>query len=378
MIEIPGRIPLTIHPFFWVFAAIIGWITSQTLIGMLIWVGIIFFSVLFHEYGHALTAVFFKQKARIQLVALGGLTMFEGPKLKFWQQFIITFNGPLFGFILCLAATFLLRFPFPPLILKILTATQYANLFWTVVNLLPVMPLDGGQLLRIVLEASFGIKGFRASLLIGTILSALFAFYFFMVQAFLLGAFFFLFAYQSFDSWRKSRFATRDDREESNKELMIQAEEALQEGKKEEAKRALEELRDKASGGILSFAASQYLAFLAIKEGKRKEAYDLLLPIKDQLADDSLCLLHALAAEQKNYPLVTELAASCFQMEPSMKMALNNARAFAYLKEAKPAGGWLQTAWQFGGLDLQTVLQEEEFLELKDNAEFKEFVDELK
>ena len=378
MIEIPGSIPLTIHPFFWVFAAIIGWLSSGTLTGMLIWVGIIFVSVLFHEYGHALTAILFKQKARIQLVALGGVTMFEGPKLKFWQQFIITFNGPLFGFILCLVATALLQLSFSPLFVKILTATQYANLFWTVVNLLPVMPLDGGQLLRIVLEASFGVKGFRASLLIGAILAALFAFYFFMVQAFLIGAFFFLFAYQSFDSWRKSRFATRDDREESNKELMMKAEEALQEGRKEEAKRILQEVNEKASGGLLAFSAAQYLAFLAIKEGKRKDAYDLLLPIKDQLADDSLCLLHALAYEQKNYPLVTELAASCYQMEPSLKMALNNARSFAFLNQAKPAGGWLQTAWQYGGLDLNAILQESEFETLKDNPEFKEFVDELK
>jgi len=378
MIEIPGRIPIVIHPFFWLFAGLIGWMASGSMVGMLIWVGIIFVSVLFHEYGHALTAVLFKQKAHIQLVALGGLTMFDGPKLKFWQQFVITFNGPLFGFILCLIATGLLRLDLPPVWVKVFTATQYANLFWTIVNLLPVMPLDGGQLLRIVLEASFGVKGFRASLMIGAILAALFAFYFFMVQAFLIGAFFFLFAYQSFDSWRKSRFATRDDREESNKELMMKAEEALQEGRKEEAKRILEEVREKAAGGLLAFSATQYLAFLAIKEGKRKEAYDLLLPIKDQLADDSLCLLHALAAEQKNYPLVTELATSCFQMEPSLKMALNNARAFAFLKQPKHAGGWLQTAWQFGGLDMGTILLEREFDELRDNPEFKEFVDEIK
>lgn len=377
MIEIPGRIPLTIHPFFWVFAAIIGWLSSGTFMGMLIWVGIILVSVVIHEFGHALTAICFKQKARIQLIALGGVTMFDGPKLKFWQQFLITFNGPLFGFFLFLIATALLHFSWPPVFFKILRATQIANLFWTVVNLLPVLPLDGGQLLRIVLEASFGIKGFKASLLIGAAIAALLAFYFFMVQAFLLGAFFFLFAFQSFDSWRKSRFATRDDREESNKQLMIQAETALQEGHKEEAKRLLEEVREKAKGGMLAFAAIQYLAFLSMKEGKRQEAYDLLLPIREHLTDDSLCMLHELAAQQKNYPLVTELATPCYQVAPSQKMALSNARAFAYQGQAKHAGGWLQTAWQFGGLDLGAVLQEEEFIELKDNPEFKEFINQI-
>lgn len=349
MIEFRGSIPLAIHPFFWLFAAMIGWLSSGTWMGTLIWVGIILVSVIVHEFGHALTAVFFKQKARIQLIALGGVTMFEGPKLKFWQQFLITFNGPLFGFFLFLIATFLLHFSWPPLILKIFKATQVANLFWTIVNLLPVQPLDGGQLLRIVLEGFFGIKGYKASLLIGSSIAALLSFYFFMIQAFLLGAFFFLFAFQSFSLWRRSRFATSDDREEANRQLMIQAENALQEGRVDEAKRVLEEIREKAVGGVLAFTAAQYLAFLYMKEKKRDEAYNLLLPIKDHLADDSLCILHELAAQRKNYPLVIELSAPCFQIAPSQKMALANARAFAYQHEAKPAGGWLQTAWQYGG-----------------------------
>jgi len=356
----------------------IGWLVSHSLAGMLIWVGIILVSVIIHEFGHALTAVFFKQKARIQLIALGGVTMFEGPKLKFWQQFIITFNGPLFGFFLFLGATALLQFSWPPLIYSILKTTQYANLFWTVVNLLPVLPLDGGQLLRIVLEGIFGIKGYKASLLIGAVLAALISFYFFMIQGFLVGAFFFLFAFQSFDMWRKSRFATRDDREEGNKQLMIQAEQALQAGQKEEAKRLLEEVKDKAAGGILSFTAAQYLAFLAMKEGEKKEAYDLLLPIKEHLADDSLSVLHELAAMYSNFDLVAELSTRCYQTAPSLKMALNNARAFAHQKKATPAGGWLQTAWQYSNFDLNRTLNEEVFLALKDDPDFKAFIDQLK
>ena len=378
MIQIPGRIPVIIHPFFWIFAGILGWLASGTFMGMLIWMGIIFFSVLFHEFGHALTALFFKQEARIQLIALGGVSMFDGPKLKFWQQFLITLNGPLFGFLIFLGATILLQFNVSPLVFKILKATQVANLFWTIVNLLPVLPLDGGQLLRIVLEGFFGVRGFKAALLIGAITAISISLYFFLIQAYLIGAFFFLFAFQSFDSWRKSRFATRDDREEDNKQLMAKAEAELQQGNKEEAKRLLQEVREKAKEGMLALAATQYLAFLHYKEGKRKESYDMLLPIKDQLSDDILAVMHELAAEQKNYPLVIELSAKCYQMAPSQKMALNNARAFAHEKQAKYAGGWLQTAWQFGGLNLDTVLNEEEFKALKENLEFIEFINEIK
>ena len=380
MIEIPGRIPISIHPFFWILAAFIGWANSGSLLGMGIWVGIILVSVLVHEYGHALTSVMFKQKAKIQLVALGGVTSFNGQKLKFWQQFVIVFNGPLFGFFLFLGATALLQLDFStrPVVFAILKMTQVANLFWTVVNLLPVQPLDGGQLLRIILEANFGVRGFKASLLIGAVVSVVFSFYFFVAQFYLAGALFFLFAFQSFDSWRKSKIATGSDREEENKQLFGEGELFLRNGKKEEAKRVFEKICEKAKGGLLAATAAQYLAILLMEEGKREEAYDRLLPIQEHLAEETKCILHSLASERHNSVVVAKLSKECYQISPSQAAAVNNARAFALLKEAKMAGGWLQAAWQYGGLDLEKILHEEAFIPMKGIPEFEEFVSKLK
>ncbi|HSX38683.1 MAG TPA: site-2 protease family protein [Chlamydiales bacterium] len=377
MILIRGKIPIIIHPFFWVLSGFIGWFYSKTLIGMLIWVGIIFFSVLIHEFGHALTAVFFKQKAQIQLVALGGLTSFEGPKLRFWQQFLITFNGPLFGFFLFIFASILLQFNLSgwPKIVGILQATQMANLFWTIINLLPVLPLDGGQLLRIVLEAAFGVSGFRAALLSGAVIASILAFCFFIMQSILVGAIFLLFAFQSFDSWRKSRFATFSDREDENRKLLMEGETALKEGKKTEAREIFEEVCKKGGDGLLAAAARQYLAFLENEEGKFRQAYDLLVSVKKHLTAESLCLLHKLAANEKDYSLVAELSSECYQASPTCEVALRNARAFAFLKQAKPAGGWLQTARQHGAFDLATLLQEEEFASMQNDPEFRYFID---
>jgi Zn-dependent protease len=199
------KIPISIQPMFWLFAALIGWMNSSTLFGVFAWVGIIFVSVLFHEFGHALMAILFGQKARIQLIAFGGVTSFDGPKLKSWQQFLVVLNGPLFGFLLFLAATWLLTLNLSqhPLFMGVLRAAQVANLFWTIVNLFPVLPLDGGQLLRIVLEAWFGVKGLKATLLIGAVLSTLFALGFFLMRQYLAGAFFCLFAFQSASAWKK-------------------------------------------------------------------------------------------------------------------------------------------------------------------------------
>jgi hypothetical protein len=374
MIEIPGRIPVAIHPFFWVCAALIGWLNSASFLGVVVWIGIIFFSVLFHEFGHALTAVAFRQSARIQLVALGGLTAYEGPKLKFWQQFIIVFNGPFFGFLLFLGSTFLLQMQWPPLMTAILKMTQIANLFWSIVNLLPVLPLDGGQLLRIVCEAFWGVKGYKASLLIGGIFSTVAALGFFLIQAFLAGAFFFLFAFQSFDLWRKSRIATVQDRDDGIRHRLEEAEKALQEGKKSEAEALFTEIRETTKEGLLYIAATQYLAMIQYQAGHKEEAYQLLLPVEESLADEMKVLLHTLASEHQNWPLVTKLSAECFQCTQSQEIALNNARAFARMRLAKLAGGWLQTAYSAGPLNLEKILNEEAFQGIRQDPEFQYFI----
>jgi stage IV sporulation protein FB len=377
MIIIPGRIPIAIHPFFWFFAALIGYLNSQTIIGTVIWIGIIMLSVLFHEFGHALTAVAFKQNAQINLVALGGVTSFQGPNLKFWKQFIIVLNGPLAGVLLFFIASLVLSAPLSPTVYGIIATIQMVNLFWSVINLLPVQPLDGGQLLRIALEGFFGVKGFKAALLISVIFSVVLSFYFFLVQAFLVGAFFFLFAFQSFDMWRKTRKASNADREEDFRKMLQEGEALIQKNDKAGAEKIFEEVRVKAAGGLLAAAASQYLALLYSTEGKRREAYELLLPCIDDLEDAGKCLLHELAFEMGNYKIVSDLSAECYQLASNQAVALRNARAFAALKLPEPAGGWLQTAWQHGPFDLKKLLDEEIFASVLNDHVFRKYVDPL-
>jgi len=131
--------------------------------GTLIWMGIIFFSVLFHEFGHALTAMLFGKKPRIELIALGGLTVHDGQHLAPWKQFIIVLNGPLFGLLLALFAWLAMKASFlsTGIPAQILRDVTIVNVFWTVVNLLPILPLDGGQMLRIILEAFSALRDFN-------------------------------------------------------------------------------------------------------------------------------------------------------------------------------------------------------------------------
>ncbi len=374
MLHFRGRIPITIYPTFWVFAAIIGFLNFHTLIGTLIMVAIIFVSVLFHEFGHALTAAIFGQHPRIELVALGGLTYHNGQKLPFWKQFFIVLDGPIFGFLLAVIATLLLQMPIfsKGTAASILMLTRVVNVFWTVVNLLPVMPLDGGQLLRIVLEKIFGLKGFKYAILTSMVIALGISLFSFLTQGFLIGGLFFLLAFQSYDTFRRTRHLSETDRDDTLRERLEAVETLMQTGKKEEALRLCQEIRSKAKKGMIYDLATQYLAFLKYEKGESKETYDLLKSIQEELGGDALCLLHKVAFEQKDFSLVIALAGTCFQNWPTSETALRNAYAHAQLKQPVPTVGWLQTAINEGLPRVKETLSDPAFDPVRQDPSFQE------
>ena len=374
MIHLKGKIPITIHPFFWLTAAIIGFLYSGALIGTIVWIFVILVSVLVHEMGHASTALFFGLKPRIELVALGGLTIHQGDKLPFWKQFIIVLNGPIFGFCLFLLAWLLLRMPVTGFIKGVLSYFFIVNLIWTIFNLVPVMPLDGGQLLRIALESFFGAKGFHVSLIIGMTIAGGTSLFFFLTQNFFIGAILFLFAFQNFDMYRKLKHLSDGDRSGPLKQSLEEAEKDLQAGNKDKALFAFEKIRNESKEGMIHMMATQYLAFLKYDLGKTKEAYELLLPIRSELTSEALCLLHKAAFDEKDYPLVEEIGGNCFQAMPSKEVAFRNALACAALAKAKPAVGWLETSFQEGLENIAGILRGPEFDHIRESELFQKFL----
>ncbi len=200
------KIPLKISPFFFLTAGVIGYLNSYSIIGTAVWIGIIFVSVLFHELGHAVASKVFGQNPRIELIAFGGLTIPEGIKLKPWKEFIVILMGPLFGFFLFVGASIMLQFPYgTPFVRSVIEKFRYINLFWTFVNLLPILPLDGGQLVRVVLDWIFGPKSIRFALYVSFFFSAILCVASFLIGLFLIGAIFLIFAVQSIEGIRQTR-----------------------------------------------------------------------------------------------------------------------------------------------------------------------------
>ena len=71
-------IPVRVIPTFWLLAALLGWSLIQLgLIYVLVWILVVFVSILAHELGHALTAARLGYPPRIFLYHFGGVAMFR-------------------------------------------------------------------------------------------------------------------------------------------------------------------------------------------------------------------------------------------------------------------------------------------------------------
>lgn len=375
MITIPGKIPISIHPLFWLVALLIGWVWTYSLSGALLCVFVILVSVLLHEFGHALTAMLFGQKTRIELAAFGGFTYREGRKLSLGEEFLVVLNGPITGFLLFLAGYLVFRYiPIEnQLLLFIVKFTFTANLFWTVINLVPVLPLDGGHLLSIILESIFGFKGVKMAIVIGLIIAVSISIFFFAIQMFLVGALFLILTFESFRSLRYYKLFSEKDRDAKTQELMQSADQDFQAGKIEQALAKLQEVRDKTKQGILYTLATQEMATIFRKQERYEEAYQLLLPIRDTLSGENLTLFHFLAYMNADFSTVIQLSGQCFQESPSYNTALINALAFGSMAKAEEAVGWLECARREGLPSIKETIAREEFDPIRKDPRFQSF-----
>jgi Zn-dependent protease len=150
-----GPFPVTVYPQFFLGAVLLG---SQYGLGwrMLVWVAVVFVSILFHELGHAIVGRSLGGSPEIRLEMLGGVTY---PQLRKrptpLRQFVLSVAGPLFGLALGGLAWGMTVFmpPAPGSWSAVAMGfILYTSVVWAVFNLLPILPLDGGQMMLAVLE----------------------------------------------------------------------------------------------------------------------------------------------------------------------------------------------------------------------------------
>lgn len=147
-------IPVRIHVWFLIVGFLLGMSlpeVSQSAIAFVGFIAIVFLAVLGQQLGHAITGRAFGWTPSIELVAMGGFTRFEGIESgKPWQRILMLAAGPFVNGALGLVCLLsFLRFgdalPAPASLLLRLAAQ--IELIWAALNLLPILPLDGGQIL---------------------------------------------------------------------------------------------------------------------------------------------------------------------------------------------------------------------------------------
>ena len=143
--------PVEVTNAVWILAGIyllFGLQAQQPIHEIALWCGVVFFSILVHEMGHAAAALWLGMgRSRIVLHGFGGLTVPERGGLP-WQHLVLSLAGPAAGLVLGCLALLCMLMPVPDAVYSGLVVPMiWVNIVWSLFNLLPLFPLDGGQAL---------------------------------------------------------------------------------------------------------------------------------------------------------------------------------------------------------------------------------------
>ncbi len=147
--------PVVVQPWFWLTVAIMFLFQLSAggpLVLAFVWGAVIFVSVLVHELGHAMMARSLRvQVGTIELHGLGGHV--DHARTTPGRQLAISLAGPGAGLLLGALTLGVTAAVAPVVDLGVYgsAVVEYlllANVFWSMFNLLPLFPLDGGNALR--------------------------------------------------------------------------------------------------------------------------------------------------------------------------------------------------------------------------------------
>lgn len=228
-------IPVTVSPFFWVVAFLLGfrWISAEPggPVNVVGWILCMFLSLLLHEFGHALTMRAFGHRPEVVLHHFGGYATYGGRETP-GRSLLISAAGPgaqlVFFVALVVAGCLWTGIPVgaglaprnwlivgyaiagamvdgglfeknTPLYVMTISAFSI-NLIWPIFNMLPVLPLDGGRMLSSTLALSRVRRPEMWAHRVGLGVAVVAAVFFLVVfQAFIAGA---MFAYMAMANYQ--------------------------------------------------------------------------------------------------------------------------------------------------------------------------------
>lgn len=214
-------IPVRVTPWFWLAGVFTGYplLRDGHLPHLLVWIACLFFSILIHELGHAFAGRMFGWPSDVILYHFGGVARFAHQSgYTTGRSVVVSFAGPWAGFVLfgiVLGVEFALKqsgtLPVwrygenEPLGLFALRQLKWINLYWGLINLLPVLPLDGGRISQAVLDRYRPRDGLLWCFRIGAAVGAAAAAFFFFTENRFAGILFALLAINNFQALEQYR-----------------------------------------------------------------------------------------------------------------------------------------------------------------------------
>lgn len=373
-----GRITVSAEPFFWLMAGLFGVMLGRgSARESVMWAGVVGFSVLFHELGHAAVCLVWGKGADIVLQGFGGATRpRDVSRFGTWRTAALDLAGCAAGFGLAAAALGLMvagKGALSPEAKSLASAIFTVNVWFSIFNLLPISPMDGGKLVSGLLAARWGLGGRRVAHGIGLTLGAGAALYFYrggaMYGAFLCGAM----AVGEGRALKRSLSMTAADSDETLTAEIPRSVELWDKGRHEEAAAVLVALREKAKAGLTYDAATIHLAYFLYLMERVEESYayfkeapegDLSAPLKRAYADAAL--------RRKDFATALRLGRTNFHDQTGPDTAYAAALAAAGLGDARETASWLKTALRLG-LD-RNALRAKEFDAVRGAEEFRDLL----
>jgi Zn-dependent protease len=276
---------------------------------IVVWVAVVLVSILVHELGHAFAMLRYGLQPEITLLWRGGEAAAHGlGKLGRAQRVFVSAAGPLAGFVLgglvyavTLAAPSLRALPAEaasPAAWAIYMGIDYllwVNFLWGLFNLIPVLPLDGGHILRDLL----GPRRAQLTARISLAISASVALYAASEGLYIIAA---VLAYASFQTYQQlaasaapaARRAAKPEQQEDtvSAELIAQlqvAEAALNDERFDEAGTRAEMILSEQPPKAARIAALQLIGWAHLLQGRPEEAENVLKAItRDGTPDPAL------------------------------------------------------------------------------------------
>lgn len=428
-------IPVTVEITFVLMALVLGSNRRADAAALIEWIGVVFVSVLFHELGHALVGRAYGLEPRIRLYAFGGLTSWaRGQDISPGRSILLSAAGPGAGFFLG-GLVFFVAIVLGPggssFAKNTVGDLLWVNIGWGVLNLLPIRPLDGGNIALSLEQLITGNKNGRITQ-IGSLVLALAA----ALWALSAGQYWILMltGLMGFSNGQDLFLAlkTRLDkplRSELNEAwrcaatgdpgaAVRRAEDALRRARSDEVRResrwilvtglyqqgsierATEEFkRLQARSGADSFrgfgdeldgvraplffqaafnisgmpAIGYWYGELLIRAKRYEEVFELCA--RPELHDQSgrlYLLLESAAFQDGEYAVSARAGALAFAREPLPEVAYNVACAFARQSDIDQAIKWVKVALDAGFKDLELLSTDPDLDSLREHAEFQQ------